>query len=71
MRALLLCLLVSCGPYRLPASDPCSLENPEFIALVTECDAKIRECPTIDGKPIESCPALRECENRKAKACGS
>lgn len=62
----------ACRPYRLPASDPCSLENPEFIQLVSECDVKISTCPRdVNGHVVESCPALKECEARKAKVCGS
>lgn len=61
----------SLSSYRLPASDPCSLENPEFVQLITECDVKIAECPRdAQGKVRDAtCPALRECEDRKAKAC--
>lgn len=63
---------VACGPYRLPASDPCSLENPQFVQLVAECDVWIASCPRdAAGKVDERCPALRECEARKSRVCGT
>ena len=61
----------ACEPYRLPASDPCSLENPDRVAFVAECDARIAECPRdSDGRAVATCPALLECEAEQARVCG-
>ena len=65
--------LVGCSsvPGALPASDPCSLENPARLAFVLECDAEIAKCSLMpDGTARSDCPALIECERQQAKECG-
>jgi hypothetical protein len=74
MRAAFVLLLAGCSSLssvRLPPSDPCSLENPERAAFVADCDAKIAKCPRDkQGRAVESCAALVECERAQAAVCG-
>jgi hypothetical protein len=71
LRTLILLALIGCEPYRLPASDPCSLENPNHLAFVLECDAEIAKCQrNPDGTPLSDCPALVRCETALHTGCG-
>ncbi len=63
-------LLAACGSPVL-TTKRCSFQNPAYSLHVAECRQRIEaECLlNPDNTPVDSCPALRECEKWRREQC--
>jgi hypothetical protein len=72
VRALVLLLVLpACGVFGSRAAERCSFANPGYTAQVAACRAEISETCLLntDMTPHEDCPALKRCEEWRAKEC--
>jgi hypothetical protein len=51
----------------LPATHPCSLENPEFLSFLAACRARVElHCA---GVSDDACPVIAECDRAVGVRC--
>lgn len=59
-------LLVACSS-ALPPDHPCSEQNPEFLAFLASCKARVElACADI---PDDACPVVAECDRAIEERC--
>jgi hypothetical protein len=58
----------SCGcASQLPATHPCSLENPEFLSFLAACRARVElHCADV---PDDACQVIAECDRAVEARC--